>query len=381
MCLWLFQSHAFLVFLSLMNHPRLTRACVALAFVPALLGLSGCSSAPKAPYYSTNSFGSDSPYQKHLPYDAVTACSAAERTLLGDGYIIEGESDKGSFKGRKAYRIDGNRSSFLEMNIVCLPDSAGSTIYANGVNSTYDLKKASSSASVGVAILGTVSLPFGQTVDSMVKVANETITDRIFYQRFFESVEKNLVSVRVEIQSHPPKEAVVPASVLPALPSMPTPVPSAEPVPAAPVVLAPEPAPTPTPEPTPSGDLATTPASPEPVPAPGVSPVPVVTPPTDHESVETVPEPLPVIEPMSAPASSGGPVTTPVTSEPIAAPGASPAPVVPQTPTLKSTETAPVPSSISPAVESGSIAVPPSVPENSVQPVTPSTDADKTTIP
>lgn len=300
---------------------RLFRPFVALAFVPALIGLSGCSSTPQAPFYSTDSFGSDSPYQKHVPDDAATACSAAERTLLGDGYIIEGDSSKGSFKGRKAYRIDGNRSSFLEMNIVCLSDSAGSTIYANGVNSTYDLKKASSSASVGVAVLGSVSLPIGQTVDSMVKVANETITDRVFYQKFFESVEKNLVSMRVEIQSKKPKEDELPASVLPALPSAPTPLPVAKPVPVAPVV----PASMPSPEP--AGSPVISPVAPESTSTPSASSTPVEAQQPAHESTETV----------------ATPTTTPAASEPVA--------------------------------------VPPSIPESSVQPSTPSTDAEKTTAP
>lgn len=376
---WLFQSHAFIVLLPLMKFLRLLRPIVALAFVPALFGLSGCSSPPRVPFYSNDSFGSDSPYQKHVPDDAATACSAAERTLLGDGYIIEGNSSKGSFKGRKAYRIDGDRSSFLEMNIVCLSDSTGSTIYANGVNSTYDLKKASNSASVGVSVLGSVSLPIGQTVDSMVKVANETITDRVFYQRFFESVEKNLVSVRVENQSKKPKEDELPTSVVPVLPSMPTPVPPAEPVPAAPAV--PASSPESAPKPVPSGDLATTPATPEPAPVPSASPVPVVTPSPVQESAETAPALLPSIGSTSAPASSSGLVTTPATPKPSPAPGVSPAPVVTQTPTRESTETVPAPSSTSPASESESVAVPPLIPDTSVQPSTTGTDAEKTPAP
>lgn len=356
---------------------RLLRPIVVLAFVPALFALSGCSSSPTVPFYSSDSFGSDSPYQKHVPDGAAAACSAAERTLLGDGYIIDGDSSKGSFKGRKAYRIDGNRSSFIEMNIVCLSDSTGSTIYANGVNSTYDLKKASSSASVGVSILGSVSLPIGQTVDSMVKVANETITDRVFYQRFFESVEKNLVNVRVEIQSKH-KEDELPTSVVPVLPSMPTPVTPAETAPAAPAVPAPEP----TPKPQTSGDLATAPATPQSAPAPSASPVPVVNPSPVQNSVETAPAPLPAIESTSVPASSSGPVTTPVIPEPTAIPDSSAAPIVTQTPTHESTQTAPTPSSTSASPAAESVVVPASIPDTTVQPGTSTgTDAEKTTAP
>lgn len=364
-----------------MKFLRLLRPFVALAFVPALFGLSGCSSAPQVPFYSNDSFGSDSPYQKHVPDDASTACSAAERTLLGDGYIIEGDSSKGSFKGRKAYRIDGNRSSFLEMNIVCLSDSKGSTIYANGVNSTYDLKKASSSASVGVAVLGSVSLPIGQTVDSMVKVANETITDRVFYQRFFESVEKNLVSVRLEIQSKKPKEDDLPMSVVPVLPSVSTPAPPAEPVPAAPVVPASSPEPAPVPKPVPSSDLATTPAAPEPALVPSPSAASVVTPPPVQEAPATTSAPSSAVVPAPAPESTSGSVTTPTTPESTHAPDVSPAPVVTQPPAHESTETTPASSSTSTSPASETVTVPPSVPDTSVLPSTTGTDTEKTPVP
>lgn len=200
-----------------------------IAFVVLLAALlpllSACSSAPR-PFYAKDSFGGNSPYQKHVQDTAVLACAAAKRTLLGDGYIIEGNGTKSSFKGRKAYRINGDRSTFLEMNVVCLSDPEGSTIFANGLISTYDLKKAASSASIGVAVLGSVSLPIGQSVDSRVKVADETITDREFYRRFFASVEGRLDRMRVQTKLALPK-----LELAPAIPQSVAPAPDLSPVP------------------------------------------------------------------------------------------------------------------------------------------------------
>jgi hypothetical protein len=212
--------------------------CV-LALVPGALMLSACSTPGS---FAKDSFSNDSPYQKHVSASAKIACSAAERTLLGDGYTLDSASAKmGTIKGRKAYRMDGGRSSFLEMSVVCLPDTLGSTIYASGLISTYDLKKSANAASVGLSVIGSISLPIGQTVDSMVKVSDETITDRVFYKRFFASVEGVLGDANLDVLPAAPKvptsaSPVPPASTLMPMPasehqpvSAPTPVPVAEP--------------------------------------------------------------------------------------------------------------------------------------------------------
>lgn len=183
---------------------------VSAALLACLLPILSACSTPSRPFYAKDSFGGNSPYQKRVPDDPQLACAAAKRTLLGDGYIIEDPSAKTSIKGRKAYRINGDRSTFLEMSVVCLADPEGSSIFANGLISTYDLKKAASSASIGVAVLGSVSLPIGQSVDSRVKVADETITDPEFYRRFFASVEHRLDWMRSPDQVAVPKLEMAP---------------------------------------------------------------------------------------------------------------------------------------------------------------------------
>jgi len=172
------------------NHYNLLRVVYALAFC---LVLAACGAKPAR--FTQESFSIDSPYKSRLDSNSTIACESARRVLLGDGYIID-TYNKEHIKGRKAYLSDSDRSTFIEMNVVCVDEPDGSMVYANGLLSTYDVKRSGGSASVGVSALGSVSLPFGQSVDSMVKTSDETILDREFYRRFFNVV--HIVMARIK---------------------------------------------------------------------------------------------------------------------------------------------------------------------------------------
>jgi hypothetical protein len=146
--------------------------------------------------YNEESFSSDSPFKLRVDGDIEAACESARRSLLGQGYLIDLASSE-EVKGRKAARVEGQQNAFIEMTVVCVPERGGSTVFATGVLSTYDLKKNSSSASVGLSALGSISLPIGQSVDSLVKVSEQTIDDKEFYKRFFSAVETILGEMRI----------------------------------------------------------------------------------------------------------------------------------------------------------------------------------------
>ncbi|MFZ5580051.1 MAG: DUF2242 domain-containing protein [Pseudomonadota bacterium] len=174
-----------------------SRALNFIPLLPALLALTACG-APSGGLKDSATASDSSPYQKQVAEDAHTACAAANRALLGDGYLTEPMGgDK--VKGRKSYRNDGDRSTVVEMTVICLSDpSGGSTLYANGLRSTYELKKSATPASIGVSVIGSVSLPIGQSADSMVKTMDETISERDFYRKFFGAVENILNAARTE---------------------------------------------------------------------------------------------------------------------------------------------------------------------------------------
>ncbi|MNM32587.1 hypothetical protein D3C81_431820 [compost metagenome] len=133
--------------------------------------------------------------------------------------------------------------------MVCARDSGDeqrSTIFANALQDRYALKKSNTSASLGVGILGSVSMPIGSTDDSMVKVASETVTSAKFYERYFALVEsflpkeqKKKISLKKPVEKPAPALGMPEASPAPDAATL-APVPAPAPVP--PVI---EPAPAP----------------------------------------------------------------------------------------------------------------------------------------
>jgi len=133
-------------------------------------------------------------FARSVPGTGKTGCEAARRALLSQGYVIS-ESNDAAVRGRRKFQPNGESHVEIEFNVVCAPNSKGSnstTIFANAVRDRYSLKKSSTSASLGVGVLGSVSLPIGATNDSLVKVASETISSGRLYKRFFELVERYL---------------------------------------------------------------------------------------------------------------------------------------------------------------------------------------------
>jgi hypothetical protein len=166
--------------------------------------LSGCGSQD---IYTKERFDIDSPFQMKVEVGVATACESAKRALLGQGYLIDrAESDQ--VKARKAYKTDDERSTFIEMNVVCVIDPEGSTLYANAMLASYDVRKTGGSASVGVKAIGSVSLPFGQSADSMVKVSDETINDKGYYKRFFTAVDHILSRMQPDMLPVPTVEVI-----------------------------------------------------------------------------------------------------------------------------------------------------------------------------
>tara|TARA_R110002049_G_scaffold44030_4_gene129124 strand:+ start:1753 stop:2757 length:1005 start_codon:yes stop_codon:yes gene_type:complete len=181
------------------------RSKILLLLLSALL-LVACS---KKAVYVDESFSNDSPFKLRVTEDVTLSCESARRSLLGQGYLIElANSDE--VKARKATR---GENTFIEMNVVCVPESNGSTVFATGVLSSYDMKKNTSSASVGLSALGSISLPIGQSIDSLVKVSEETIDDKGFYKRFFTAVETQLSEMSLGREPEPAEEEPQPVAV------------------------------------------------------------------------------------------------------------------------------------------------------------------------
>jgi hypothetical protein len=172
--------------------------------VVTLALLSACSST-KSNVYKYEEFGSTNVFSHSFAGSDKASCEAARRALLSQGYIIS-EFNASFVKGRKKFQPESDIHVEIEFSIVCAKDSKGSnstTVFANAVRDRYSLKKSSNSASIGVGGVGSVSLPFGASDDSLVKVASETIPTGRFYDRFFELVERYLDDSSVIIEEEP----------------------------------------------------------------------------------------------------------------------------------------------------------------------------------
>lgn len=227
------------------------RAAVALAAL--LASLAGCSSTKPAIYDHEN-FDESGTFSRTYPVTDVASCEAARRALLSQGYMIT-SSDPKLVNGHKSFQQTGDTHMEISFNVVCATDGGhGATMFANALQDRYALKKTNNSASLGVGVLGSVSMPIGSTDDSMVKVASETVTSDKFYDRYFALVEnflpkdakpKPTVEVKPKdelgvpeqpAEQKPGAQAVPVVPVPAAVPASVAPAPAAAPVvPAAPV--------------------------------------------------------------------------------------------------------------------------------------------------
>ncbi|MBK5304540.1 MULTISPECIES: DUF2242 domain-containing protein [Gammaproteobacteria] len=222
---------------------------VGLALV--LAAAAGCSSK-KAAIYEHENFDDSGTFSRNYPVTDAQTCEAARRALLSQGYIIT-SADPKLVSGHKSFQQTGDTHMEISFSVVCADDGSEghhATMFANALQDRYALKKTNNSASLGVGVLGSVSMPIGSSDDSMVKVASETVSSAKFYERFFALVELFLppeAKKAAHITEKPKTDLGVPEAKAAPAQLAPTPTPAAEPAPA----------------PAPAGETA--PASSEPV--------------------------------------------------------------------------------------------------------------------
>lgn len=154
------------------------------------LVLSGCSSLNRTPAtladYQPEGFDATT-HVRHYPGPPARTCEAARRALLSQGYVVTAAAEDGVV-ARKYFQPDAEHHVQLEFRVVCASEgerSDGSVAFVSGLKEQYIVRKVKESASLGVGGLGSLSLPVEGSMDSMVKVASETITEAGVYDRLF----------------------------------------------------------------------------------------------------------------------------------------------------------------------------------------------------
>jgi hypothetical protein len=249
---------------------------------------AGCSSK-KAAIYEHENFDDSGTFSRNYPVTDAQTCEAARRALLSQGYIIT-SSDPKLVSGHKSFQQTGETHMEISFSVVCADDGSEghhATMFANALQDRYALKKTNNSASLGVGVLGSVSMPIGSSDDSMVKVASETVSSAKFYERLFTLVELFLppeAKKAAHIVEKPKTDLGVPEAQAAPAALAPTPAPAAEPV-AAPAA---EPA---------ASEPVAPPAEAAPIaPAQSSEPAPAaetITPPTHPDNMPPPSEPIP----------------------------------------------------------------------------------------
>ncbi|KWF95903.1 DUF2242 domain-containing protein [Burkholderia cepacia] len=335
-------------------HNRFRLFSVSCALAAATV-LAACSSPPKPIYQQEQFDATSSPYAHTFHSKSDAACEAARRALLSQGYVVS-SSRNDAVDGSKNFQPNNDMHVVIEFHVVCADanaDGSSSIAYVNAVQDRYTLKKSNTSASVGLSVFGSLSLPIGSSDDALVKTASETIPAGVFYERFF-----NLVEHFLKIDPARRDRATVKAAEK------------------EPVTPLPEPAPTPQGEPM----KMTTPAVPTPPAAPVPLSLPAVAPESGAHAVPAAASAVvapaamraaaPVAASGSVPASASASVSAPAPA-PAPAPASVPAAGAAPAPTAAST---PAPA-MAPATASGAASTPASAPAHASTPVSASSPA------
>ena len=220
--------------------------CAAVLAATAACGGPGSGQA----VYKNEQFAASSDYSHRYAAPPVATCEAARRALLSQGYVIV-DAKPEAIEARKTFQPDRENHTELNFRITCAGDgdvdsdgfADAALLFANAEQTLYTVKKTSSSASVGVGVVGSISLPIGQSQDSLIKIGAETVPAGPFYQRFFALVQQYLGSSRPKPRPAPvtPSVAPPPPAAPAALPPVPAPAlpPGSAPLPPVPPLPAP----------------------------------------------------------------------------------------------------------------------------------------------
>ncbi|OBR77495.1 hypothetical protein A7D35_07130 [Xanthomonas arboricola] len=247
------------------------------ALLGALATLAGCGGSKGDTMLMRESFNSDDTYSRSVASTSPQACEAARRVLLSQGYAVT-RADAAAVEGSKNFQLkEADQSEQLNLRISCATQDGGKAqVFVSALQDRYALKKSSTSASVGVGVLGSLSLPVGSSGDSLVRVSSTTVQDAAFYKRFFDRLNSYLPKVTEAVPApapvapSPPPHAMSSASVPAA-----TQASEAATPPATPTTAAPQPAATP---------VAQPPVAPLPVEAQDPPPTPAELPQTEPAS-------------------------------------------------------------------------------------------------
>ena len=157
--------------------------------LPMLALLLAACGGPRT-YAEREDFRSDPRYRREFAAAPAPVCDAARRALLSDGYLLG--SGEEHFGGAKEFQIDDKSHALLRIYVTCVARGAGSSLFVTATEEHFDVKTIRQSTSVGLPLVSPLSIGKEIQADSQVQTHGETVTDRGFYDRFYQAVEREL---------------------------------------------------------------------------------------------------------------------------------------------------------------------------------------------
>jgi hypothetical protein len=199
-----------------MFRSRFPRCAITALALVATLAACGTRREKEPPPPLGETFSAEDTYSRSFPMPPAAACEAARRALLGQGYVIA-EASGDALKAVKSFQPESDVHTQLHVRTTCVPQAGGgSIVFVNAVQDRYALKTQTKSASVGVSVLGSVSVPIGSSGATLVRVASNTVQNTGFYHRFFDRVAYYLPGAGAVVA--PPPEPELPPDPAPPLP-------------------------------------------------------------------------------------------------------------------------------------------------------------------
>ena len=200
-------------------HTLFARPISRLSLALPLLILAACGGkAAPTPSYQAEMFSTGaSPFARNYDATSQETCEASRRALLSQGYMTT-MTQPDTIDATKNFQPSADTHVVVSFHVVCTAgENATNTsiAYVNAVQDGYTLKKSDTSASVGLSVLGSLSLPIRSNSDSMVKISSETVPAGKFYERFFSLVGHYLKTV--PLSSPIPGENVSSQALAPSL--------------------------------------------------------------------------------------------------------------------------------------------------------------------
>ena len=190
-------------------------SCLLLACLLTACGAREVRHRAEAPPLG-EAFSSEDTYARNYRVPPLIACEATRRALLGQGYVIAKQAAD-SLEATKVFQPQSDVHTQLNVRATCVPQVDNSAIvFINAVQERYALKGQSSSASVGVSMIGSVSVPvpIGGGNANLVRVGSNTVQNQEFYTRLFDRVGFYLPGTPASLPAPPPEPEAPPDPVL-----------------------------------------------------------------------------------------------------------------------------------------------------------------------